>query len=85
MCITMTSWAEARDERKVGSHRATLALAEWHALLYGADDDATPPQHGEWYARHVPHAQLWVGDGHGHTTQLVDPETRHFLRRAMSL
>ena len=37
-------------------------------LAQGADDRVIPRQHGEWLARHVPGAELWLRDGAGHVS-----------------
>ena len=39
-------------------------------IIYGAKDVLTPPQHGEWLARNVPHAEVVVEQSEGH---LPDP------------
>ena len=37
-------------------------------LAQGSDDRVIPRQHGEWLARHVPGAELWLRDGAGHVS-----------------
>jgi pimeloyl-ACP methyl ester carboxylesterase len=37
-------------------------------LAQGTDDRVIPRQHGEWLARHVPRAALWLRDGAGHVS-----------------
>ena len=37
-------------------------------LAQGVDDRVIPRQHGEWLARHVPGAELWLREGAGHVS-----------------
>jgi pimeloyl-ACP methyl ester carboxylesterase len=37
-------------------------------LAQGTDDRVIPRQHGEWLARHVPGARLWLREGAGHVS-----------------
>jgi pimeloyl-ACP methyl ester carboxylesterase len=37
-------------------------------LAQGSDDRVIPRQHGEWLARHIPGAELWLREGQGHVS-----------------
>jgi pimeloyl-ACP methyl ester carboxylesterase len=37
-------------------------------LAQGSDDRVIPRQHGEWLARHIAGAELWLRDGAGHVS-----------------
>jgi pimeloyl-ACP methyl ester carboxylesterase len=39
-------------------------------VAQGTDDRVIPRQHGEWLARHVPGAELWLRAGQGHVSIL---------------
>jgi len=47
---------------ELGAIRCPVILAQ------GSDDRMIPSQHGEWLARHVPGAELWLRDGAGHVS-----------------
>jgi pimeloyl-ACP methyl ester carboxylesterase len=75
-------WAlDARDalQRLDGAVRDNLSCSgRWDidladvtcpvSLLYGELDPMCPPQHGEWYASHLPRADLQIRDGAAHGT-----------------
>lgn len=43
-------------------------------ILWGAQDRAVPPRHGEYHARALPHARLVVLEGAGHIPQFECPD-----------
>ena len=41
-------------------------------VLHGSADGVVPASHGEWLARHLPDAELWLRPGAGHISVLRD-------------
>ena len=39
-------------------------------LLHGSHDRIAPIAHGEWLARHIPSAEMWVARDEGHISVL---------------
>jgi pimeloyl-ACP methyl ester carboxylesterase len=43
-------------------------------VLHGGEDRMVPASHGEWLARHIPGAELWLRPGDGHLSVLFSAE-----------
>ncbi|MFL6099056.1 MAG: alpha/beta fold hydrolase [Actinomycetales bacterium] len=41
-------------------------------VLHGSGDGVVPASHGEWLARHLPDAELWLRPGAGHVSVLAE-------------